>query len=50
MAENLNVFRSTQVIIGQELLKLGCSQAMVELLKEPMRVFTMRRRRRRVVF
>ncbi|TVY11585.1 Glu/Leu/Phe/Val family dehydrogenase [Paenibacillus cremeus] len=42
MAENLNVLESTQLIIEEALTKLGYSQAMVELLKEPMRVLTVR--------
>lgn len=42
MSENLNVLLSTQYIIEQALTKLGYSQAMVELLKEPMRVLTVR--------
>ncbi|UUZ79480.1 Glu/Leu/Phe/Val dehydrogenase [Paenibacillus sp. P26] len=42
MSENLNVLLSTQYIIEQALTKLGYSQAMVEPLKEPMRVLTVR--------
>ncbi|TDF99319.1 Glu/Leu/Phe/Val family dehydrogenase [Paenibacillus piri] len=42
MAENLNVYQATQVIIEHALTKLGFSSAMVELLKEPMRVMTVR--------
>jgi glutamate dehydrogenase len=42
MAENLNVLQSTQVIIEQALTRLGYSEAMVELLKEPMRMLTVR--------
>lgn len=42
MAENLNVLVSTQTIIEEALTKLGYSQAMVELLKEPLRVLTVR--------
>jgi glutamate dehydrogenase len=42
MAENLNVLDSTQIIIEQALTALGYSPAMVELLKEPLRVLTVR--------
>src|SRR3954447_31349 len=42
MAENLNVLHSTQIIIEEALTKLGYSTAMVELLKEPLRVLTVR--------
>ncbi|AFH62049.2 Glu/Leu/Phe/Val family dehydrogenase [Paenibacillus caseinilyticus] len=42
MSENLNVLHSTQVIIEQALTRLGYSEAMVELLKEPIRVLTVR--------
>ncbi|CAG7641466.1 Glu/Leu/Phe/Val dehydrogenase [Paenibacillus allorhizosphaerae] len=42
MAENLNVLESTQYIIEQALTKLGYSSAMVDLLREPMRVMTVR--------
>ncbi|MCZ8512910.1 Glu/Leu/Phe/Val dehydrogenase [Paenibacillus filicis] len=42
MSENLNVLLSTQYIIEQALTKLGYSAAMVDLLKEPMRVLTVR--------
>ncbi|MFE5317143.1 Glu/Leu/Phe/Val dehydrogenase [Paenibacillus sp. NPDC056579] len=42
MAENLNVLHATQVIIEQALVKLGYPQAMVDLLKEPMRIMTVR--------
>lgn len=42
MAENLNVLQSTQYIIEQALTRLGYSEGMVQLLKEPMRVLTVR--------
>jgi len=42
MAENLNVLQSTQYIIEQALTRLGYSDGMVQLLKEPMRVLTVR--------
>lgn len=42
MSDNLNVLGSTQVIIEQALTKLGYSAAMVELLKEPVRLLTVR--------
>jgi glutamate dehydrogenase len=42
MAENLNLLHSTQLIIEQALTRLGYSQAMVELLKEPLRFLTVR--------
>ncbi|MCZ8520566.1 MULTISPECIES: Glu/Leu/Phe/Val family dehydrogenase [Paenibacillus] len=42
MSENLNVLHSTQVIIEQALTRLGYSESMVELLKEPMRVLSVR--------
>ncbi|WP_028548695.1 Glu/Leu/Phe/Val family dehydrogenase [Paenibacillus sp. UNC451MF] len=42
MTENLNVLHSTQIIIEEALKKLGYSQSMVELLREPMRVLTVR--------
>ncbi|MDQ1909447.1 Glu/Leu/Phe/Val dehydrogenase [Paenibacillus sp. GD4] len=42
MTENLNVLHSTQLIIEQALTKLGYTQAMIDLLKEPMRVLTVR--------
>ena len=34
MAENLNLFTSTQKVIGEALNKLGYDEAMYELLKE----------------
>lgn len=40
--ENLNVLRSTQIVIREALSKLGYSEEMFELLKEPMRVLTVR--------
>ncbi|GAA4870401.1 NAD-specific glutamate dehydrogenase [Paenibacillus vulneris] len=42
MTENLNVLHSTQIIIEKALTKLGYSQSMVELLREPMRVLTVK--------
>ncbi|MBP1155233.1 MULTISPECIES: Glu/Leu/Phe/Val dehydrogenase [unclassified Paenibacillus] len=42
MSDNLNVLHSTQYIIEQALTKLGYSAAMVELLKEPLRMLTVR--------
>ncbi|MBL0387757.1 Glu/Leu/Phe/Val dehydrogenase [Tumebacillus sp. ITR2] len=41
-AENLNVLTSTQLVIGEALNKLGYGQEMFELLKEPLRVLTVR--------
>ena len=35
MAENLNLFTSTQAVIKEALKKLGYDDAMYELLKEP---------------
>ncbi|EGL17163.1 MULTISPECIES: Glu/Leu/Phe/Val dehydrogenase [Paenibacillus] len=40
--ENLNVLESTQTIIEDALKKLGYSDEMYELLKEPLRVLTVR--------
>lgn len=40
--ENLNVLTSTQIVIKEALEKLGYSEAVYELLKEPMRVLTVR--------
>ncbi|MBM7646275.1 glutamate dehydrogenase [Scopulibacillus daqui] len=40
--ENLNLFESTQVIIKEALDKLGYSPEMYELLKEPVRLLTVR--------
>ncbi len=40
--ENLNVLISTQIVIKEALEKLGYSDAVYELLKEPMRVLTVR--------
>lgn len=42
MSDNLNVLHSTQYIIEQALTKLGYSRAMIELLKEPVRLLTVR--------
>jgi len=40
--ENLNVLTSTQLVIQDALTKLGYGQEMFELLKEPLRVLTVR--------
>lgn len=40
--ENLNVLQSTQIVIQEALQRLGYSDEMVELLKEPLRVLTVR--------
>jgi len=40
--ENGNVLTSTQTVIGQALKRLGYTEEMYELLKEPMRVLTVR--------
>lgn len=40
--ENLNVLASTQIIIGEALKKLGFSNEMYELLKEPLRCLHVR--------
>ena len=40
--ENLNVLDSTQAVIGEALKRLGYSDEMYELLKEPLRVLTVR--------
>ncbi|WP_342528778.1 Glu/Leu/Phe/Val dehydrogenase [Chryseomicrobium sp. FSL W7-1435] len=42
MAENLNLFTSTQAVVQEALDKLGYDQAMYELLKEPLRMLTVR--------
>ena len=42
MAENLNLFTSTQVVIQDALNKLGYDEAMFELLKEPVRMLSVR--------
>ncbi|MED1205932.1 Glu/Leu/Phe/Val family dehydrogenase [Heyndrickxia acidicola] len=42
MTENLNLFTSTQEIIKEALSKLGFNDEMYELLKEPLRVLTVR--------
>ena len=42
MAENLNLFTSTQKIIKEALQKLGYDEAMYELLKEPLRMLQVR--------
>jgi glutamate dehydrogenase len=40
--ENFNVLQSTQTVIAEALQKLGYSEEMYELLKEPLRVLTVR--------
>lgn len=40
--ENVSLFRSTQEIIHQALAELGYSESLYELLKEPMRMMTVR--------
>ncbi|WP_172251086.1 Glu/Leu/Phe/Val family dehydrogenase, partial [Bacillus haikouensis] len=42
MGENLNLFTSTQHVINDALSKLGYSEEMYELLKEPIRMLTVR--------
>ena len=42
MAENLNLFTSTQVVIEEALNKLGYDEGMFELLKEPLRMLEVR--------
>ncbi|RWR06331.1 Glu/Leu/Phe/Val dehydrogenase [Siminovitchia fortis] len=42
MAENLNLFTSTQEVIKESLHKLGFGEEMYELLKEPIRMLTVR--------
>jgi glutamate dehydrogenase len=42
MTENLNLFTSTQEIIKEALSRLGFNDEMYELLKEPLRVLTVR--------
>ncbi|MFF5995875.1 Glu/Leu/Phe/Val dehydrogenase [Lysinibacillus sp. KU-BSD001] len=42
MAENLNLFTSTQDVIKDALGKLGYDEGMYELLKEPLRLLTVR--------
>ncbi|GIN74898.1 glutamate dehydrogenase [Bacillus sp. J14TS2] len=42
MVENLNLFTSTQEVIKDGLHKLGFGEEMYELLKEPMRMMTVR--------
>lgn len=42
MGENLNLFTSTQHVINDALSKLGYSEEMFELLKEPIRMLTVR--------
>lgn len=40
--ENLNLFTSTQDVIKEALTKLGFNEEMYELLKEPLRMLTVR--------
>lgn len=42
MAENLNLFTSTQAVVREALQKLGYDDAMYELLKEPLRMLEVR--------
>src|SRR6056297_2075390 len=42
MAENLNLFTSTQDVIQEALHKLGYDEGMFELLKEPLRMLEVR--------
>ncbi|WP_114747342.1 Glu/Leu/Phe/Val family dehydrogenase [Falsibacillus pallidus] len=42
MMENLNLFTSTQEVIKEALTKLGYDEALYELLKEPLRMLTVR--------
>ncbi|MBM7707706.1 glutamate dehydrogenase [Chryseomicrobium aureum] len=42
MAENLNLFTSTQAVVHEALHKLGYDEAMYELLKEPLRMLEVR--------
>ncbi|TFE03756.1 Glu/Leu/Phe/Val family dehydrogenase [Jeotgalibacillus salarius] len=42
MAENLNLFTSTQEVIHEALTKMGYDDAVYELMKEPMRLLTVR--------
>ncbi|MCP3740660.1 Glu/Leu/Phe/Val family dehydrogenase [Rossellomorea sp. BNER] len=42
MGENLNLFTSTQYVINDALAKLGYTEEMYELLKEPVRMLTVR--------
>ncbi|MGE7623081.1 Glu/Leu/Phe/Val family dehydrogenase [Viridibacillus sp. NPDC096237] len=42
MAENLNLFTSTQAVIHEALHKLGYDEGMYELLKEPLRMLEVR--------
>ncbi|MEK3980802.1 Glu/Leu/Phe/Val dehydrogenase [Psychrobacillus sp. FSL K6-2836] len=42
MAENLNLFTSTQAVIKEALHKLGYDEAMYDLLKEPLRMLEVR--------
>lgn len=42
MSENLNLVSSTQEIIGEALNKLGFDEGMYNLIKEPMRLLTVR--------
>ncbi|KKB34960.1 Glu/Leu/Phe/Val family dehydrogenase [Bacillus thermotolerans] len=42
MSENLNLFTSTQDVIKEALTKLGYTEEMYDLLKEPLRMLTVR--------
>ncbi|SFK92369.1 glutamate dehydrogenase [Paenibacillus sp. 1_12] len=42
MTENLNVLQSTQFVVEKALTLLGYPQVMIELLKEPLRMMTVR--------
>ena len=42
MAENLNLFTSTQAVIKEALKNLGYDEEMYELLKEPLRMLEVR--------
>ncbi|TDL30354.1 Glu/Leu/Phe/Val dehydrogenase [Jeotgalibacillus sp. S-D1] len=42
MAENLNLFTSTQEIVHEALTKMGYDETVYELMKEPMRLLTVR--------
>ncbi|MGD7046295.1 Glu/Leu/Phe/Val family dehydrogenase [Jeotgalibacillus proteolyticus] len=42
MAENLNLFTSTQEVIREALTKMGYDEPVYELMKEPMRLLTVR--------
>ncbi|PPA69975.1 Glu/Leu/Phe/Val family dehydrogenase [Jeotgalibacillus proteolyticus] len=42
MAENLNLFTSTQEVIREALTKMGYDESVYELMKEPLRLLTVR--------